>query len=93
MGACTSGPSDIPASPVHGVVIDVDSTGLDEVRGFTLRMDGGRELDFIMGDLENATDFPPAHVGEHLVSGEPIRVSFRATGDDLVAYRIEDAGD
>ena len=70
----------------------MDSAGLDDVRGFTLLTDDGEEIVFVMGDLENATDFPPAHVGEHLASGVPIRVSFRAEEAHLVAFRIEDAG-
>ena len=92
VGACTSGASVDPASPVVGVVIDVDSAGLDDVKGFTLRLDDGREIVLVMGDLENPTEFPPAHVGEHLASGVPVSVWFRSEADDPVVYRIEDAG-
>ncbi|HXG39926.1 MAG TPA: hypothetical protein VNJ28_03195, partial [Candidatus Limnocylindrales bacterium] len=64
--------------------------GLADVRGFTLRLADGRTLDFVLGPLENATEFPPAHLHEH-VGGVPVRVFFRADDGALVAYRLEDA--
>jgi len=80
-------------SPVVGVVVDVDSAGLTDVHAFALRTNGGRTFELRLGPLENATEFPPGHLGEHLASSEPIRVWFNAESGDLVAYRIEDAGD
>jgi hypothetical protein len=91
IGGCGTSAPDELISPVEGIVVDVDSAGLDDVNAFTIRMDGGRQVTIVMGLLENATEFPPAHLGEHLASGDPVRVWFRAEGDDLVAYRIEDA--
>jgi hypothetical protein len=81
-----------PSSPVEGVVVDVESAGLGEVEAFTIRMADGQELTIAMGDLENATEFPPAHIGEHLTSGVPVRVTIVAGPDGPVAVRIEDAG-
>jgi hypothetical protein len=91
VGGCGPSGSGELVSPVEGIVVDVDSAGLDDVNAFTVRMDGGRQVTILVGALENATEFPPAHLGEHLASGDPVRVWFRAEGDDLVAYRIEDA--
>lgn len=82
----------VPASPVEGVVISVDSAGLGDVRGFELRTGEGRVLAFSIGSLENGAEFPPGHLAEHVATSQPVRVSFRTSGDDLVAYRIEDAG-
>ncbi len=79
-------------SPTEGVVVDVDSAGLADVTGFTIRTGDGREIVFGVGDLENAADFPPAHLGEHLSSGVPVTVWFRTEANGPVAYRIEDAG-
>jgi hypothetical protein len=81
------------ASPVDGVVIAVDATGLNQVRGFTLRPTTGGpfSFSFVMGPLENATEFSPAHLSEHLATSEPIRVWFRAENGERVVYRLEDA--
>jgi hypothetical protein len=78
-------------SPVDGVVIAVDSAGLSDVRGFTLRSDGGLAFTFVLGRLENATEFSPSHLAEHQASSEPIRVWFRVEGGERVVYRLEDA--
>jgi hypothetical protein len=79
------------ASPVDGVVIVVDSSGLSDVRGFTLRTSGGFAFTFVLGALENAADFSPSHLAEHQVSSEPIRAWFRTEGGERVVYRLEDA--
>jgi hypothetical protein len=85
----------VPAldSPVTGVLTHLDTAGLSAVSGFTLRLDDGREVAFKIGVLENGAQFPPGHLGEHLASAEPVRVYFRASGADLVVYRIEDASE
>ncbi len=81
-----------PSSPVDGVVISVDATGLTDVHGFTLRpSDGGPNLAFILGPLENATQFAPGHLKEHQATGTPIRVFFNRSTGQLVVYRLEDA--
>lgn len=82
----------VPDSPVAGVVTAVESRGLNDVRGFTLRSNAGETLVFVMGDLENADDFPPGHLVEHQAAAAPVLVFFRAENGSLVAYRIEDAG-
>ena len=79
------------ASPVEGVVIAVDASGLSDVRGFTLRTSGGFAFTFVLGQLENAAEFSPSHLAEHQVSSEPIRAWFRVEVGELVVYRLEDA--
>ena len=88
-GSLSGGP---PASPVVGVLVSVDSHGLADVRGFDLRLEDGRVLNFTLGVFENPTEFPPGHLAEHLASSSPIRVFFRSEAGGLVVYRIEDAG-
>ena len=81
-----------PSSPAVGVVIAVDSTGLSQVTGFTLREGtGGFAFSFKLGPLENATEFSPSHLAEHMASSEPIRVYFRTEDGEHVVYRLEDA--
>jgi hypothetical protein len=82
----------VPDSPVAGIVVAVDSVGLDQVRGFTLRTNDGETIEFALGTLENATDFPPGHLKEHQATSSPVLVFFRPENGALVVYRIEDAG-
>ncbi|HSL97303.1 MAG TPA: hypothetical protein VK831_01905, partial [Candidatus Deferrimicrobiaceae bacterium] len=100
VAACTptatvppAGETPAQTSPVTGVVIAVDSAGLADVRSFTLRTDSGFAYQFEIGALENATEFPLGHLGEHLATSEPVRVWFRDDAQGRVAYRIEDAGE
>ena len=90
-GASDAAPGSVPDSPVTGVLVDIDATGLSEVTGFTLRLDDGRSFEFLIGTLENGVEFPPGHLAEHMATSTPIRVSFRVDGTNLVAYRLEDA--
>jgi hypothetical protein len=84
------GPPDTTA--VEGVVVRVDSAGLSDVRGFTLRQPGGETLEFRLGELENGDQFPPGHLAEHQATAEPVRVWYRLEGDERFAVRLEDAG-
>ena len=78
-------------SPVEGVPIDIEAEGFTQVTAFTLRTDDGQQLRFVMGPLENPTEFPPTHLAEHLAGSTRIVVFFRSEGSDQVAYRLEDA--
>jgi hypothetical protein len=89
--ACPKPTPDI-ASPVDGVVIEVDAASLTDIRGFTLRAsNGGFAFAFTLGTLENATEFSPSHLKEHQATSAPIRVWFRLENGVRVAYRLEDA--
>jgi hypothetical protein len=79
------------ASPVAGVVVSVQSEGLDKVRGFTLRTAPGAVLQFTLGQLDDPTAFPPGHLSEHQASAVPILVSFRREGSSLVVFHLVDA--
>jgi hypothetical protein len=88
-GATPSPPAG--TAEVVGVIVAVDARGLDDVRGFTLRREGGEQLEFSLADLENATEFPPGHLAEHQATAEPVRVWYRDAGDERLAIRLEDA--
>jgi hypothetical protein len=91
-GQGTIGPSPaIPASPVDGVVVAIDSAGLGDVRGVTLRLVGGATLRLTLGTLENAARFAPGHLAAHEASGLPVRAWFVVSGGVPVVYRLEDA--
>ena len=77
---------------VDGVIVAIDGSGLSDVRGFTLRRPGGETLEFLIGELENAVEFPPGHLAEHQATAEPVAVYYRMEGDERFAVRLEDAG-
>jgi len=81
----------IGPDPVTGVIVAVDSAGLSDVRGFTLRTNDGALMDFRLERLENATAFPPGHFAEHQATAEPVVVRYEGEGDALYAIRVEDA--
>jgi hypothetical protein len=83
------GPRD--ATSAVGVIVRVESTGLDAVTGITLRTSDGTELEFTIGQLENRAEFPPGHLAEHQATAEPVRVWYRMEGGERVVVRIEDA--
>ncbi len=101
LGACgqAAGPSAsipasplaLPASPVDGVIIEVDASSLSDVRGFTLLTPAGQRIAFTLGTLENPTQFPPGHLAEHQATSEPVRVYFRVENGVPVVYRLADA--
>jgi hypothetical protein len=44
-----------------------------------------------MGPLENAAEFSPSHLSEHLATSEPVRAWFRVENGQRIVYRLEDA--
>lgn len=74
-----------------GIIVKVDSQGLDKVSGFTLRTTDQGSLVFTLGDLENGVEFPPGHLVEHQATAQPVRVWYRVEGETKVAIRLEDA--
>lgn len=90
-GAAAPSTAPLPASPVDGVVVAVDSPSLGQVRAFALRTRDGHTFDLVIGLLENATEFSPSHVSEHMASSVPVRVFFRLENGVPTVYRIEDA--
>ena len=79
------------ATSVVGVIVGVDSQGLDRVNGFTLRTTDQGSLAFKIGVLENGAAFPPGHLVEHQANAQPVRVWYRTEGGAMVAIRLEDA--
>jgi hypothetical protein len=89
LGLAACGPSQPQQT---GVVLRVDSPALGQVDSLDLLTKEGTVLTFDTTELAFSPDFPPSHVAEHQVLGEPIRVTYRTDGDRLVATQLEDAG-
>jgi hypothetical protein len=75
-------------SVITGAVVAVDSHSLTEVESFVVRSEGERYT--ILIDERTDLDFPPAHLNEHRISGEPVRVEVDARDGELVATSIAD---
>ena len=90
-GGSASGAPPSGASEVTGVIVAVDSAGLGDVSGFTLRQTGGEQLSFDLSALGNGTQFPPGHLSEHQATAQPVRVWYRDDGTRLYALWLEDA--
>ena len=82
-------PTDAPT--VDGIVVGVDSAGLGNVSGFSLRTDEGRTLKFGLSALRDAVQFPPGHLGEHVANAVRVRVWYRDAAGRLDALWLEDA--
>ena len=74
-----------------GVIVGVESEGLDRVAGFDLRTTDQGTLTFVIGALENGAEFPPGHLVEHQSTAQPVRVWYRTEDGVRVAVRLEDA--
>jgi hypothetical protein len=79
------------AQAVVGVIVGVESEGLDKVGGFDLRTTDQGTITFVLGDLDNGAEFPPGHLVEHQATAQPVRVWYRTEGGERVAVRLEDA--
>ena len=88
--SCASRGSDggEPISVVTGVVIEIESRGLNEVQSFTVRSGERRVKIFVDGDTEFA--FTPSHLNEHRATGEPVAVEVDRRDGDLVALSVQD---
>jgi len=80
-----------PRQTETGVVIAVDSTSLTNVKGFTIRTADGRTVAFTLGPLENASQFAPGHLNEHVATAVPVLVTYRDKNGQRVVVRLEDA--
>jgi hypothetical protein len=79
------------AQAVVGVIVGVESEGLDKVGGFDLRTTDQGTITFVLGELDNGAEFPPGHLVEHQATAQPVRVWYRTEGGQRIAVRLEDA--
>jgi hypothetical protein len=77
-------------STATGVVVAVESTSLTNITAFTIRESGGQTRRFVVAGLQNATEFPPGHLVEHIASGVPVVVTWRDEDGVATAIRIVD---
>lgn len=76
-------------SEVTGVIVDIDSAGLGDVRSFELKR---RDQTFqIFIDPEVDYGFDVGHLSEHLAGGDPVTVGIDEREGRLIAEFIDDA--
>ena len=80
-----------PRQTDTGVVIAVDSQSLTNVTGFSIRTADGRTVAFKLGQLENASEFAPGHLNEHIATAVPVLVTYQDVNGAKVVVRLEDA--
>jgi hypothetical protein len=88
-GCGSSGPACADRTTLTGVILDVESRTLTDVRGFTLRSEG-EECEILI-DPDRRYGFALPHLNEHRISADPVRVQVEVRDDELVAVSIEDA--
>jgi hypothetical protein len=91
---CSSPLATAQTQTVRGVLLDVTSTNLSQVDGFTLRADDGRELAFTVGPNFNANvshAMTPGHMRQHMALADPVLVNYREQDGKLVALSATDA--
>ena len=93
LGGGAPAPPSLPTGTQEftGVIVAVDSAGLGDVRGVTVRATDGTLASFSLEQLQNATEFPPGHLAEHQATSSPVLVYFRVENGERVVYRLEDA--
>lgn len=64
-------------------------TGLTKVEFFTVRSEDKTYK--VLIDPDTDLGFPPSHLNEHRISGEPVRVETEEKDGDLYATKVEDA--
>ena len=92
VGACASG-----TNRITGRIISVEGEGL-AVTEFVLVGEGGSQIRFVVDPAADRIEFPLVHLRDHLLSGEPVRVTYEEREVDVdqvptivrVAVRVED---
>jgi hypothetical protein len=90
LGGCGgSQPACADRTTLTGIVLDVESRTLTDVRAFTLRSQG-EECEIIV-DPDRQYGFALPHLNEHKISADPVKVEVEVRDDELVALSIDDS--
>ena len=73
---------------VTGVIVGIESRGLNEVESFTVKT-GDRRVKILVDD-DTEFSFTPSHLNEHRATGEPVAVKVDRRDGNLVALSVQD---
>ena len=95
LAACSTPPTaSAQTHTVRGVLLDVESPGIQKVDSFTLRTDDGQELQFSTApDFNNqsvAHVMTPGHMRQHMALADPVEVTYRDENGKHVALSATD---
>lgn len=93
LAACSAPSAAAQTHTVHGVLLDVESPGIQKVDSFTLRTDDGQELQFSTTPDFNrgaAHLMTPGHMRQHMALGDPVEVTYRDEDGAHVALSATD---
>lgn len=79
---------------IRGLLVDVQSRGIEHVESVTLRTsDGGLHLFLATPELLSNPEAPvtASHLRQHLTGGIPVLIRYRSADGPSVAFRILDA--
>lgn len=88
LAGCDRGEMDDVPEKITGVVVEIDSAGLGDVDGFTIK----RRSETFQIHIDESIDysFPVGHLHQHRTGAEPVTVEIEKRGDDLYATSIAD---
>jgi hypothetical protein len=69
-------------------VIDVQVASFSQIASFRLRTEAGEIVELI---VEGDVGITPGHLREHMVLGQPVKVTVRRADGLMIATLIEDA--
>jgi hypothetical protein len=84
VAACHSSP---PHAVVRGVITDLQVRDIAHADWVTVETETRQVLQFKVAD---SVGFPPSHLREHMLFGEPVTVTYVERGDGLLATEITD---
>jgi hypothetical protein len=93
LAGCTTPPATAQTRTAHGVLLEVQSPGIQQVERFTLRTDDGQELTFVAAPNFNAGAshaMTPGHMRQHMAMADPVTVTYREENGALIALSATD---
>ena len=91
--ACSPPQAAAQTQTAHGVLIDVQARGLQQLDSFTVRTDDGQELTFVPAPNFNQGEshaMTPGHMRQHMALADPVSVTYRDEAGRLVALSATD---
>ncbi|MBI4298687.1 MAG: hypothetical protein HY666_02900 [Chloroflexi bacterium] len=92
LGGCSSNEEKVggqEAEAMYGYVVDVQASSISNVDTLTMEDVKGKVWHF-KGKGGHFLGFTPAHLREHKIQGQPLYVSYKEEGEDLVIVGIKD---
>jgi hypothetical protein len=90
---CSAPSATAQTHSARGILLEVVSPGIQKVDSFDLRTDDGQTLHFVAAPNFNegvAHIMSPGHMRQHMALADPVQVTYREEGGQLVALSATD---